>query len=114
MEAAAAVMAPDYVDSFQLDGYSLRLEYSASQRPGVSASAGSHAAGASDSGGFSRSAGVMDWVCDRCSTTNFARCEWPCGRGSICIGLLMSLNPAARESLGQFVDCASSVWPKAV
>ena len=74
-EAAAAVMAPDCVDSFQLDGYSLRLEYSASQRPGVSAGAGSHAAGGSgNDGSFGRSAGVMDWVCDRCSTTNFARC----------------------------------------
>ena len=76
MDAAAAAMAPAHLDSFQLDGCSLRLEYSASQRPSASTGAGGRAAGGSDSGGggFGRSAAVMDWVCDRCSTTNFARC----------------------------------------
>jgi len=106
VEAAAAVMAPDYVDSFQLDGYSLRLEYSASQRPGAAAS--SHAAGGTGTdGSFGRSAGVMDWVCDRCSTTNFARCGWPRGCGGICSESLMSPDLAARKSScwGSFVSC---------
>ena len=66
-------MEATHADGFQLDGCRLRLEYSASQRPG-----GSHGGGGGG-GGFGNASAVMDWVCDRCSTTNFAR--WTvCGR----------------------------------
>ena len=75
IDAAAAVMAPEYLDSFQLDGCPLRLEYSASQRPGGFLAGGSGGGAGGGGGGFGRSAGVMDWICDRCSTTNFARCD---------------------------------------
>ena len=66
-EAAAAVMEAEHADGFQMDGCRLRLEFSASQRPG-----GGYGGGGGG-GGFSNAAAVMDWVCDRCSTTNFAR-----------------------------------------
>lgn len=96
VDAAAAVMAPDSLDSFQLDGCPLRLEYSASQRPGSytgTGGSGADGGGGGGSGSFGRSAGVMDWVCDRCSTTNFARCDVARSRYRLCRAPLAAAAP---------------------
>lgn len=63
-------MASEYRDNFYLGGACLLLEYGTGHS--ISAPGGG---GGGDGGGgaYGGRSNALDWLCDRCSTANFAR-----------------------------------------
>lgn len=69
-------MTPEYCGTFNLGGSWLLLEYSGGH--GLSAPGGGRGGFAGDGGRGNSRGGGMDWLCDSCSTANFAR--WVVGQ----------------------------------